>query len=103
MIRRIYNQPISNFPSETWLREMANLEHENGETTARVYQGGSRAVPASGNPAYPFMGVARVVSLESLARGEDPGSPAAQVTIQRPAFPRLHQHDQTPAAQLVSD
>ena len=27
--RRIYDQPISNFPSSTWLREMADQEHEH--------------------------------------------------------------------------
>lgn len=34
--RRIYDQPISNFPSETWLRELADQEHEHDPIDTRV-------------------------------------------------------------------
>ncbi len=34
---RIYNQPISNHPSQTWLKEIADQEHEHDASPASVY------------------------------------------------------------------
>jgi hypothetical protein len=34
---RIYNQPISNHPSQTWLKEIADQEHEHDALAASVY------------------------------------------------------------------
>ena len=48
--RRIFDQVITNWPGETWLREHIEMETEDGETTARVYQGATAealADPAS--------------------------------------------------------
>ncbi len=34
---RIYDQPVSNFPSQTWLKEIADQEHEHDASPASVY------------------------------------------------------------------
>jgi hypothetical protein len=34
---KIYNQPISNHPSQTWLKEIADQEHEHDALAASVY------------------------------------------------------------------
>jgi hypothetical protein len=36
-VNRIYDQPVSNFPSQTWLTELANQEYESDPTPACVY------------------------------------------------------------------
>ncbi len=34
---KIYDQPIANFPSQTWLKEIADQEHEHDALAASVY------------------------------------------------------------------
>lgn len=46
--RRILDQVITNWPGETWLREHLEMEHEDGETTARVYS--SATLEAAADP-----------------------------------------------------